>query len=63
MEKITNDNCAGMCYEQGCSNKYKYMEKIYLNGLCLIIALCEEHKEQWENLRLTKIDKQTKGGI
>lgn len=51
MEKITNDNCAGMCYEKCCSNKYKYMEKIKLNGLELIIALCEEHEKEWEKAK------------
>lgn len=54
MEKITNDNCAGMCYEYSCSNKYKYMEKLNVNGVCLIIALCEEHKDQWEKSRVRK---------
>ena len=48
MERITNDNCQGLCIQEYCSAPYTYYTKIILNGMRLVIGLCKKHAEEFE---------------
>ena len=45
-DDITNHNCAGMCAEKTCSEKYTKFAFLTLNGVEIVIALCDKHAEE-----------------
>ena len=48
--KIENHNADGLCSEQFCSNKPTMYFKVVMNGVQLIILLCETHADLIERL-------------
>ena len=48
MELIRNNNCEDMCDHAYCSEKYTHFEKLFLNGMEIIITLCEKHAEEFD---------------
>ena len=45
MEKIQNDNCAGLCAVYNCPKKYTQFDTITYHGLLLYIGLCDKHAD------------------
>ena len=48
MEQINNYNMKEICVEQYCGTRYTHYEKLWIQGLCVYICLCEKHAEEWE---------------
>lgn len=49
MEEIKVFNCELMCQHQFCGQRYTHYEKIMKNGLPILVSLCKEHAEKWED--------------
>jgi hypothetical protein len=49
---IENFNCDGLCSEKYCSNKYTHFAEKEINGLKILIFLCEKHYEKFLEGRL-----------
>jgi len=52
MELIENNNCQDLCDNAYCSEKYTHFEKVFINGMEIIITLCKEHAEEFDNATL-----------
>ncbi len=48
MIQIVNYNCDGICVEKLCMKKYTNFEIMNINGLDVLISLCDKHKAEWE---------------
>jgi len=50
MQKIQNNNWnpKETCQERFCDNKLEFFECVEVNGLEILIGLCNKHKEVWE---------------
>lgn len=47
MQQIENYNFDGLCAENFCSKRYTHYRIIELEGMKIIIALCEKHAEKY----------------
>lgn len=54
MNKIINHNCEGLCNERFCSEKETHFFIKRLNGIEIVIPLCEEHAKIYEDYILKK---------
>lgn len=49
-EDIVNFNFDGMCNEESCSEKYTKYTFLILNGVQIVIALCDKHAEEMDKV-------------
>lgn len=49
MQQIENYNCIDLCCEKYCDNHITQFQVIFLNGMKIIISLCDKHAEEWIN--------------
>lgn len=48
LNDITNYNFDGLCSEENCNERYAHTFQITVNGLQLIIPVCEKHAKRME---------------
>lgn len=48
MQEIENYNFGDCCLEEHCSTKAKWFDKIVINRMRVCIALCDKHKDLWD---------------
>ena len=48
MEEISQYNCEGLCLEKTCGSKYTHFVQVNINGLNILIPLCEKHAEEFK---------------
>ena len=49
-KKIANFNFEGMCSEEKCSDKYTQVAYLTLNGVKLIIPVCDKHAGEMDEV-------------
>ena len=48
MQIIENNNCEDLCDNAYCDEEYTHFEKVFINGMEIIITLCKKHAEEFD---------------